>query len=247
MRNDSVTNWTIAYRVHSVLQTFLQRFCSNVGKRWIEEKNLCMLKKFCSPERFATFVNDRVTSPTHAQQWKNDYGRLPTFSKKSENARRALAKTSWCDGSLIAVQCWCQTRLRNLCYEPTNIEYFVRSWVLRLRYWQGFVIMNCQISGLPTACWQVGWFFCDYSNVSPSRHAASASQLPFSVIVKTDFLARSHNISENAHGLTRVRRVNWYTRFGAFSLVNIYGVVRRHIGYMHKRINQPLGRWTCEA
>jgi len=100
MRNDSLTNWTISYRMHSVLQTFLRRFCSNVGKRWTEEKILCMLKKFFSSERFATFANDRVTSPTHAQRWKNDYGRLPTFPKKSENARRALAKTSWCDGSL---------------------------------------------------------------------------------------------------------------------------------------------------
>jgi len=63
------------------LQTFLQRFSSNVGKRWTEEKILCMLKNFFSPERFATFGNDRVTSPMHAQRWKNDYGRLPTFPK----------------------------------------------------------------------------------------------------------------------------------------------------------------------
>jgi len=60
-----------------------------------------MLKNFSSLERFATFANDRVTPPTHAERWKNDYGRLATFPKKSENARRALAKTSWCDGSFM--------------------------------------------------------------------------------------------------------------------------------------------------
>ena len=59
-----------------------------------------MLKKIFLPERFATFVNDRVTSPTHAQRWKNDYRRFPTFPPKWENARRVLAKMSWCDGTL---------------------------------------------------------------------------------------------------------------------------------------------------
>ena len=62
-----------------------------------------MLKNFSSLERFPTFANDRVR---HAQRWKNDYGRLPTFPKKSENARRAPAKTSWCDGSFrVWVKC----------------------------------------------------------------------------------------------------------------------------------------------
>jgi len=60
-------------------------------------------KFFFARTFFATFANDRVTPPMHAQRWKNDYGRLPTFPKKSENARRALAKTSWCDGSLREV------------------------------------------------------------------------------------------------------------------------------------------------
>jgi len=82
---------------------FCKRFATFLLKRWKTldlKKILCMLKKIFSPERFATFANDRVTSPTHAQRWKNDYGHLPTFTKKSENDRRALAKTSWCDGFL---------------------------------------------------------------------------------------------------------------------------------------------------
>jgi len=87
MRNNSLTNRTISYSTHSVSQTFLL-------KRWTEEKILCMLKNFSLLEHFATFANDRITPPTHAQRWKNDYGRLPTFPKNSENARRALAKTS---------------------------------------------------------------------------------------------------------------------------------------------------------
>jgi len=47
------------------------------------------------------YVRQRpCNAPTHAQRSKNDYGCLPTFPKKLENARHALAKTSWCDGSL---------------------------------------------------------------------------------------------------------------------------------------------------
>jgi len=91
MWNDSLTNWTIPYRIHSVLQTFRHvsaQTLEKVGPR----KKMCILKKFSSPERFVTFARDRVTSPTHAERWKNDYERIPTLPRNSENARRALAK-----------------------------------------------------------------------------------------------------------------------------------------------------------
>ena len=49
-------------------QTFCNVSAQTFVKRWTQENILCMLKKFFSPKRFATFAIDRVTPPTHAQR-----------------------------------------------------------------------------------------------------------------------------------------------------------------------------------
>ena len=81
MRNDSLTNWTISYRRLHI--AFCKRIATFLFKRWkrcTKEKILCMLKKFFLPERFATFVNDHVTSPNACSAMEN---RLRTFTNVS--------------------------------------------------------------------------------------------------------------------------------------------------------------------
>ena len=66
MHNDSLTKWTISYRLYNDMWTICERFTQTLLKRWTEEKVLSMFKNLFSAQRVSAFADNRVTLITHA-------------------------------------------------------------------------------------------------------------------------------------------------------------------------------------